>query len=76
MNQESRLAVTIDSRGAQRDARTMTRDLNSLESAGNRVDPAMERAEAGIREMGNQASTSASRAVSYTHLTLPTTPYV
>lgn len=61
MNQESRLAVTIDSRGAQRDARTMTRDLNSLESAGNRVDPAMERAEAGIREMGNQASTSASR---------------
>jgi len=61
MNQESRLAVTIDSRGAQRDARAMTRDLNSLESAGNRVDPAMDRAEAGIREMGNQASTTASR---------------
>lgn len=61
MNQESRLAVTIDSRGAQRDARAMTKDLNALESAGNRVDPAMDRAEAGIREMGNQASTSASK---------------
>lgn len=61
MNQESRLAVTIDSRGAQRDARAITKDLNSLESAGNRVDPAMERAETGIREMGNQASTSASK---------------
>lgn len=61
MNQESRLAVTIDSRGAQRDARAMTKDLNSLESAGNRVDPAMDRAESGIREMGNQASTSASK---------------
>lgn len=61
MNQESRLAVTIDSRGAQRDARAMTKDLNGLESAGNRVDPAMDRAEAGIRSMGNQASTSASK---------------
>lgn len=61
MNQESRLAVTIDSRGAQRDARAMTKDLNGLESAGNRVDPAMDRAEAGIRNMGNQASTSASK---------------
>ncbi|WP_256819167.1 tape measure protein [Pseudomonas putida] len=61
MNQESRLAVTIDSRGGQRDARAMTKDLNALESAGNRVDPAMDRAEAGIREMGNQASTSASK---------------
>ncbi|MBF8676223.1 tape measure protein [Pseudomonas fulva] len=61
MNQESRLAVTIDSRGAQRDARAMTKDLNALESAGNRVDPAMDKAQAGIREMGNQASTSASK---------------
>ena len=61
MNQESRLAVTIDSRGAQRDARSMTKDLNALESAGNRVDPAMDKAQAGIREMGNQASTSASK---------------
>lgn len=61
MNKESRLAVTIDSRGAQRDARAMTKDLNALESAGNRVDPAMDKAQAGIREMGNQASTSASK---------------
>ncbi|MCO7536722.1 tape measure protein [Pseudomonas asiatica] len=61
MNQESRLAVTIDSRGAQRDTRAMTKDLNALESAGNRVDPAMDKAQAGIREMGNQASTSASK---------------
>lgn len=61
MNQESRLAVTIDSRGAQRDARAMTKDLNALESAGNRVDPAMDKAQAGIREMGNQASASASK---------------
>lgn len=61
MNQESRLAVTIDSRGAQRDARAITKDLGSLEAAGNRVDPAMGRAETGIREMGNQASTSASK---------------
>ncbi|MCO7055088.1 tape measure protein [Pseudomonas juntendi] len=61
MNQESRLAVTIDSRGAQRDARAMTKDLNALESAGNRVDPAMDKAQTGIREMGNQASTSASK---------------
>ncbi len=61
MSQESRLAVTIDSRGAQRDARAITKDLGSLEAAGNRVDPAMGRAETGIREMGNQASTSASK---------------
>ena len=61
MSQESRLAVTIDSRGAQRDARAITKDLGSLEAAGNRVDPAMVRAETGIREMGNQASTSASK---------------
>lgn len=39
----------------------MTKDLNALESAGNRVDPAMDKAQAGIREMGNQASTSASK---------------
>lgn len=61
MNQESRLAVTIDSRGAQRDTRAMTKDLNALESAGNRVDPAMDKVQAGIREMGNQASSSASK---------------
>ncbi|AGN82830.1 hypothetical protein L483_20305 [Pseudomonas putida H8234] len=61
MNQESRLAVTIDSRGAQRDARAMTKDLNALESAGNRIDPAMGKAETGIRDLGNQASSSASK---------------
>lgn len=58
---ESRLSVTIDSRDAQRDAKSLTKDLNSLESAGNRIDPAMQKAGSSMSQMGQKASTSGSK---------------
>lgn len=61
MAQESRLAVTIDSRDAQRDAKSMTKDLNAMETAGNKVDPAMRKAGASIENMGQKASSSGSK---------------
>lgn len=59
--QESRLAVTIDSRDAQRDAKSMTKDLNAMEAAGNKVDPAMRKAGASMDDMGQKASSSGSK---------------
>lgn len=59
--QESRLAVTIDSRDAQRDAKSMTKGLNEMEAAGNRVDPAMRKAGASMDDMGQKASSSGSK---------------
>ncbi|MDP2106408.1 MAG: tape measure protein, partial [Desulfobulbaceae bacterium] len=59
--QESRLAVTIDSRDAQRDAKSMTKDLNAMEAAGNKVDPAMRKAGASMDDMGKKASSSGSK---------------
>lgn len=59
--QESRLAVTIDSRDAQRDAKLMTKDLNAMEAAGNKVDPAMRKAGASMDDMGQKASSSGSK---------------
>ena len=61
MAQESRLAVTIDSRDAQRDAKSMTKDLNAMEAAGNKVDPAMRKAGASMENMGQKASSSGSK---------------
>lgn len=61
MSQESRLAVTIDSRGAQRDAEAMRKELIGLESAGNKVDPAMRKAGTSIDGVGKSASDSASK---------------
>ena len=61
MAQESRLAVTIDSRDAQRDAKSMTKDLNALESAGNRIDPAMRKAGASMDDVGKKASSTGSK---------------
>ncbi|OWQ36487.1 phage tail tape measure protein [Pseudomonas sp. DrBHI1] len=58
MAQESRLAVTIDSRGAQRDAASMRKELESLESSGNRVAPAMEKASASIEGAGRRSDAS------------------
>ena len=58
MAQESRLAVTIDSRGAQRDAASMRKELESLESSGNRVAPAMDKAGASIESAGRRSDAS------------------
>ncbi|MCX5511338.1 phage tail tape measure protein [Pseudomonas sp. BJa3] len=58
MAQESRLAVTIDSRGAQRDAASMRKELESLESSGNRVAPAMDKASASIEGAGRRSDAS------------------
>ncbi|MDD2092429.1 phage tail tape measure protein [Pseudomonas guariconensis] len=58
MAQESRLAVTIDSRGAQRDAASMRKELDSLESSGNRVAPAMDKAGASIEGAGRRSDAS------------------
>ncbi|WP_025126487.1 phage tail tape measure protein [Pseudomonas sp. PH1b] len=58
MAQESRLAVTIDSRGAQRDAASMRKELESLESSGNRVAPAMDKAGASIEGAGRRSDAS------------------
>lgn len=58
MDQESRLAVTIDSRGAQRDAASMRRELEALESSGNSVAPAMDKAGASIEGAGRRSDAS------------------
>lgn len=50
-----------DSREAQRDAKSMTKDLNAMETAGNKVDPAMRKAGASIENMGQKASSSGSK---------------
>lgn len=61
MTQESRLAITIDSRGAQREAKSLTDRLNAMEAAGYKVDPAIRKMSQSMDQMASKASGAGSK---------------
>lgn len=58
MTQDSRLAVTIDSRDAQREAKSLTQGLNAMEAAGNKAGSAVKKAGDSMDDMGRKAKSS------------------